>query len=883
MNHNKRKKLEFNEKLRSILYLIWKFSIDHDYMPSYREIAERAGIVISLASYYTRQLQQLGYIEIIRGHARGLLLTDRTYALFGRPINPTPEKILQLENEINHKMHQLFGNFDASKNGFWADLEGNIVEISICGPELSFFPRSIIKIDTLKKLSFTNTRAVTLPPEIEKFKKLQWLDLRNNLLQYLPREIGSLENLTHLFLEKNNLTHIPSEVSKLRLLKELRITQNPLIEPPVIIASQDTKEILSYLGQLSQSISEHNEAKLVLIGDGQAGKSCLVNRLIFDSYQTTKRTEGIEVQPWIINAPTKYHEEIKLNVWDFGGQEIYHATHQFFLTKNSVYLLVWNARLTRYSEQIRYWLHTVEAHAEDSPIILVMTRCREIDAELNLSDIKERFPQVVGLVKVDNEDGTGIQFLKDLIRDTVWKLPNMRSKWINAWYKIRAELESNTEKCIEYKEFRIICEDNEIDEEQINLLDRYLHDIGVIIHFHDHGLNLMDMVILKPEWATNAVYKVLDSKIIQNQKGFLDHSSLGSIWNVQAYPISLQPKLLELMEAFGLAFEIPDIRKHLIPEHLTSIEPDYEWNYKDNLLFTYQYDFLPPGVITRLIALIHRELEYNYERIPLCWHEGATLRWKDSRALIKARKAENRINIRVIGHNRRELLAIIRREIDYINSFIRKIVISQLIPCPCSEGCKYTYNYMRLIEAEQKGVQKIQCQEKWKDIPLSLLLDGYETPSDRRKYKESTGSIEGDRPVFMAENINISQRKTTVKKEIHFQNSSVTGNLVISDVIKNSSILLNQTNIDEELRFLFRELYKEIEGIANKVTTEQKKLLTEMIRDAETLLKEASSESPRRQWYEISLEGLKKAAENIGSVAEPVLAIVLKLFSRLLQ
>jgi len=29
-----------------------------------------------------------------------------------------------------------------------------------------------------------------------------------------------------------------------------------------------------------------------------------------------------------------------VNIWDFGGQEIYHATHQFFLTHRSLYLLL---------------------------------------------------------------------------------------------------------------------------------------------------------------------------------------------------------------------------------------------------------------------------------------------------------------------------------------------------------------------------------------------------------------------------------------------------------------------------------------------------------------------------------------------------------------
>jgi internalin A len=37
-------------------------------------------------------------------------------------------------------------------------------------------------------------------------------------------------------------------------------------------------------------------------------------------------------------------DQAHLNVWDFGGQEIMHATHQFFLTRRSLYLLVLSGR-----------------------------------------------------------------------------------------------------------------------------------------------------------------------------------------------------------------------------------------------------------------------------------------------------------------------------------------------------------------------------------------------------------------------------------------------------------------------------------------------------------------------------------------------------------
>ncbi|MCP4155921.1 MAG: hypothetical protein GY757_49810 [bacterium] len=53
------------------------------------------------------------------------------------------------------------------------------------------------------------------------------------------------------------------------------------------------------------------------------------------------QTHGINIQPWNIKPDDK---EIKINLWDFGGQEIMHATHQFFLSKRSLYILVLDGR-----------------------------------------------------------------------------------------------------------------------------------------------------------------------------------------------------------------------------------------------------------------------------------------------------------------------------------------------------------------------------------------------------------------------------------------------------------------------------------------------------------------------------------------------------------
>jgi len=511
------------------------------------------------------------------------------------------------------------------------------------------------------------------------------LDLSYNRLTALPPEIANLTNLTELDLSDNQLTALPPEITKLTNLTMLRLSDNPLESPPPEIAEQGIEAVFVYLRKLVGGAVEQNEAKLILVGQGEVGKTCLANRLIYNRFtKDEKTTEGIDILKWGITAPTPEEEEVRLNVWDFGGQEIYHATHQLFLTKRSVYLLVWNARKSRDYEHIYYWLHTIEAFGGDSPIILVMNKSNERDGDLNMKDIRDKFPQIVDLYKVDSEDGRGIPVLKEAISQTAWDLPHMRTLWIKSWFNVRERLEKDERDWIEFNEFRQICASEGLDGKETDILNESLHYLGVILHFRDR-LELTNMMILKPDWATGAFYKVLDTQSVKDRGGILLHSELEEIWDASIYPADIHPKLLELMNKFELAYELPDERSHLVAELLPATEHEFEWDDTDNLRFYYHYDFLPAGVVTRFIVRVHQDLECESDGAHLCWREGAVLSREGTNALVRVKPLERLIEIKIDGDKKRELLAIIRREFDHINSPIKKVNITAEIPCNCSE------------------------------------------------------------------------------------------------------------------------------------------------------------------------------------------------------
>ncbi len=122
------------------------------------------------------------------------------------------------------------------------------------------------------------------------------------------------------------------------------------------------------------------EAKLLIVGEEKAGKTTLANKIQNPQYQLQENqpsTEGIDVIKW--SFPLDNEREFKVNIWDFGGQEIYHATHQFFLTKRSLYTLV--ADTCKKDTDFYYWLNVVELLSDNSPLLIVKNEKQDCQRE----------------------------------------------------------------------------------------------------------------------------------------------------------------------------------------------------------------------------------------------------------------------------------------------------------------------------------------------------------------------------------------------------------------------------------------------------------------------------------------------------------------------
>src|SRR4029077_6225668 len=96
----------------------------------------------------------------------------------------------------------------------------------------------------------------------------------------------------------------------------------------------------------------------------------------------------------------------------------------------------------------------------------------------------------------------------------------------------------------------------EPDEKKALLLSRYFHDLGVFLHFQD-DLLLKNTVILQNEWATEAVFRVLDDETVKKKLGRFTHEDCSRLWKDSAYA-RMHPQLLALMQRFELCYELRD-------------------------------------------------------------------------------------------------------------------------------------------------------------------------------------------------------------------------------------------------------------------------------------------------------------------------------------
>ncbi|MFC1637339.1 COR domain-containing protein, partial [Planctomycetota bacterium] len=443
-------------------------------------------------------------------------------------------------------------------------------------------------------------------------------------------------------------------------------------------------------------------------------------------------TRGIDVHHY--EFVTSGNRTFRLNVWDFGGQQIYHATHQFFLTKSSLYVLVDDTRKDHKSihdEGFKYWLEVVEALSERSPVLIFQNEKGGRSKKIDEAGIRGRFPNVLQTYRGDLDKADSAKELRQAIEFHTQNLPHIGDEVPAKWVTIRAAIEQEAKDkpyISQDRYFEIYRGYLDFDRTKALHLSRYFHDLGVFLHFQD-DLALEKTVILQNRWATEAVFKILDDEEVKNKLGHFTLEDCRRLWASSEYE-DKHLELLALMAKFELCYLLADTSREtwLAPQLLSPSKPGEleDWADPADLVLCYRYKFLPKGMISRLMVRMHRFVKQP-ER---SWTTGVLFQHEQTQVLVEVTTQGDEIVLRARGPENKALLSVIVSDLDALNASFRGLEdkVGKWVPCICEKCVGATspelFEQMRLFQRKRDNKLTIECPTSYSDVSVLELLDG---------------------------------------------------------------------------------------------------------------------------------------------------------------
>jgi len=631
-------------------------------------------------------------------------------------------------------------------------------EFTVPRNRLTALPPEIGQLARLFRVRLDSNQLSALPPEFGALTELSLVWLFDNRLTSLPPDIGNLTKLHELRLERNGLTMLPRQLADLvRNGLDLRLEGNPLREPLPELVGRGSAALATYLRSLEDAVPQY-EAKLLLVGEGNVGKTSLIAALRNEPFVDDRpTTHGIEVKPLILRHPSR-NVDMTVRAWDFGGQEVYRVTHQFFFSRRALYLVAWNAREGQEQNEVEGWLRRIRLRVNrDAMAIVVATHRDERQPELDYPSLEQAFPGFLfGKYEVDNKSRRDIPELQRGIAEAAARLPQMGQLMSTRWSEARDEILSlaRSEPRIPYDRkddddirreipsFVEICKAHGVEGHEIGTLAELMHDLGQIVYYgQDEGVR--DFVVLDPEWLTKAISYVLEDEETRKNNGVLKHEWLEErIWRDRtdgpSYPRDYHPYFLRLMEKFDVSYRLDDDENSSLVAQLTPHDrPDLPWDNrtpleagKRSLSFVCQLSEPAPGLIAWLTVRHHRA------SIAKHWRSGVFLRHPidayDSTALLELRSPDQ-LTVVVRAPSPDFYLNVLRDSVeDLITRRWPGISYRLNVPCPTrspeGHSCPGQFPLDGLLSYREKGGTRTFCWDCHVDHDLSELLTGFALP-----------------------------------------------------------------------------------------------------------------------------------------------------------
>ena len=315
----------------------------------------------------------------------------------------------------------------------------SLQSLDLCGCKLSGDLSPLAGLTSLHSLNLTG--CWQLSGDLSPLASLTSLHTLNLLGWYqLSGDLSALAGLTSLHtLNLGACVGIrrfsPLE-SLLPTLHELGLFSCNFEDLPLEVCGSSYEEnvldkVRAHYADLRYGPRQDTALKVFFLGNGGVGKTQLCRRLRkleFDPSIPT--THGVQLGETTVDLGG-FAEPVRLNLWDFGGQDIYHGSHALFLHAHAIFLILWTPESERqkaYQEgslsfrhrPLSYWLDYLRAFAgTNASILIVQSQCDAPDKRVVRPPAQlDDFPFHRSL-EMSARTGHNLEFLKDNIKKAV--------------------------------------------------------------------------------------------------------------------------------------------------------------------------------------------------------------------------------------------------------------------------------------------------------------------------------------------------------------------------------------------------------------------------------------------------------------------------------
>lgn len=472
----------------------------------------------------------------------------------------------------------------------------------------------------------------------------------------------------------------------------------------------------------------------MFVGLGEAGKTSLLQALMSSSKKTAgtqnaQLTDGIDIKTWTVKSENGL--DITFSAWDFAGQTVYYNTHQFFMSKRAVYMLLWNMRMGFEHAGLDFWLSSIACHAPDTPILVIGTQSDQVPKqEIPEKDLKSRYPQIQSFHYVSSLTGSKIPELQKELLSVTLSQSYMGEKIPQVWLNLEKQIlaERTKQSILDYSVIEDFAMEHGIfDDKDVKQAIKFLDDLGTVQYFDNDFLR--DKVVINPQWIVNVMACVVSVKQspIQNHDGRFLHEHIKDVW--KSYDESLHNWLLSLTEEFDLTFPLPGKPINIVPCLLPLEQPaelqwpavDMEHGIRENKML-YKFAYLPAGLFNRAQVRL-----FNFSDGKIIWKNGSYLKKNKHLALIR-QENDSELTVLVQGPRPENILLLVHEVFEslILESF-HGVVYDYFVPCPdciSKEGTKDPCLFKAELIRRAKDLKApfLQCTKYFHTVSMGQLL-----------------------------------------------------------------------------------------------------------------------------------------------------------------